>query len=247
MAELKEVNWIEKKQKLFEELYLPLFLENGFKKRGWEFYKEIEKDKLGVVVKLCSSANNSFDEASFYILIGLKINAKFPEKWKKSDITLYKCEMQFSIIELLYPEEEENIELGEYWYHLGNLCKIPLDPAIGSKYKSESTYHGAFEGKGVDIRERISGRHIKHTHQEFNKKGNLTKQHEYIYLDKNDRYDTLSFESISRQLSEDIHKVINFLSALNDFDTFLKKDTRKMISDKLKNRIIKKMNRKKSI
>jgi len=240
------VNWMEQKQKLFEELYLPLFLENGFKKRGWEFYKEIEKDKFGVVVKLCSSGNNSFNEASFYILIGLKINPQFPEKWKKSDITLYKCEVQFSIIELLYPEEEENIELGEYWYHLGNAYKIPLDRTIGSKYKSESNYYGEFEGTGVDIRERISERHIKHTHQEFNNHGKLTKQHEYIYLDKNDRYDTLSLESVNKKLSEDIHKVIVFLNALNDFDLFAKNDTRKMISNKLKNRILEKMNIQKS-
>ena len=238
MTELEEINWTEQKKKLFEELYLPLFLENGYKKRGWEFYKEIEKDKFGIVVKLCSSGNNLCDWASFYILIGLKFNSKFPEKWKKSDITLNKCEVQFSIVELLYPEEEENIELGEYWYHLGNAYKIPLDREIGSKHISESNYYGAFEGTGVDTRERISERHIKHTHQEFDKKSKLTKQSEYVYLDIDDRYDTMNIESVNKQLSEDIHKVIDFLNELNDFDIFAKKDTRKMISDKLKNKII---------
>ena len=231
-------NWIEQKTKLFEALYLPLFLENGFKKRGWEFYKEVEKDKFGVVVKFCSSGNNLPCGASFWIRIGLKFNHKFPEKWKKNEITLDKCdEVQFSIIELLYPEE--TVELGEYWYDLGKIYEFPLDQTVGSKHTQHSTYYGYREGRTETTFERITERHIKTIYQDFDKKGKLIEKKENVVLDTADRYDTMSIESISKQLSEDIHKVIDFLNELNDFDAFVKKDTRKMISDKLKNEIIK--------
>ena len=234
------MDWIEQKKKLFEELYLPLFIQNGFQKRGWEFYKVIEKDKFGVVVKLCSSGNNLSDWASFWIQIGLKINSKFPEKLKRSDITLYSCEVQFSIIELLYPEE--TVVLGEYWYDLGDACQIDIAPAIGSKNISESTFSGAFEGTEITTRERISERHIKYTNQEFDEANNLVEQNEYIYLDTENRYDTMNIESVHKQLSEDIQKVIDFLNELNDFDTFAKRETQKIISDKLKKEIVEKMN-----
>lgn len=230
------MNWTEQKNKFFEELYLPLFLENGFKKRGWEFYKEIEKDKFAVVVKLNSSGYNMPESASFWILIGLKFNPKFPDKLKKSDIALYKCETNFSIVELLYPEE--TVKLNEYWYKLGKSYSINIGRKVGDKRIDTSILSGAFTGTEVNTRERVSEHHIKHTCQEFDKKKNLKKQSEYIYRDTDNRYNTTNVDSIEKQLKEDIDKVFNFLRELNDFDSFVRKDTREIISDKLKKEII---------
>ena len=230
------MNWIEQKNKLFEELYLPLFTDNGFKKRGWEFYKEIEKDKFAVVLKLNSSGNNLPESASFWILIGLKFNPKFPEKLKRSDMTLYKSEVQFSIIELLYPKE--TVELGEYWYDLGESYNIGVGCNIGDKQVSTSEFCGAFTGVGIDTRERISKHHIKHTYQKFDENNNLTEQSEYVYRETEGRYDTMDIDCIYKQLTEDINKFIDFHEELIDFENFRNKNTQQIISDKLKNEII---------
>ena len=231
------INWIKQKDKLFEDLYLPLFIKNGFSKRGWEFYKEIEKDKLAVVVKLNSSGNNLPHSASFWILIGLKFNLYFPEKLKRSNMTLYECEVQFSLIELLYPEET-TVNLNEYWYTLGKSYNIGLGHEIGSKKVFTSIVSGASTGTNVDTRERISERHIMQVCQEFDEQNNLTKQYEYTYLDTEDRYDTMCIGSIYKQLTEDINKVFTFLKELNNFDSFVRKNTQDIISDKLKKTII---------
>jgi hypothetical protein len=232
--QISQINWTEQKNKLFKELYLPLFTDNGFRKRGWEFYKEIEKDKLAAVINLTSSGNNSFESASFWITIGIKYNPSFPQKLKRSDITLHKCEVQFNIIELLYPKE--NVKLGEYWYHLGWVYK-DVEQKIGSKHVSESVFYGAGEGKELRIKERISANYIKHTTQKFNKKDKMTAQNEYVYLDTDERYNTCDIISIQQQLEKDIKIVLEFINKLCDMECFANTDTQEIIRNEIKNKI----------
>ena len=229
------MDWLEQKNKIFSDFYLPLFLNNGFRKRGWEFYKEIEKNKFGIVVKLTSSGYNSFDSASFFISVGLKFNKNDSEILKKSDITLYRCEIEFNVIELFYPEE--TIELGEYWYHMGGEI-YPWDlKKIGDKYTSESNYYGAFNGRGVTIREKISDKYIKSLKQVFDKNDNLVEEEEYISYDTTFRYDRENINDIMRQIEEDTQKISQFADEISNVNNFLEKDTTKIISNKIKDKI----------
>jgi hypothetical protein len=232
------MNWINEKNKIFEDFYAPLFLENGFKKRGWEFYKEIEKDKLGIVVKLNSSGNNLSDSVSFWILLGIKFNLNYPEKLKVSNITLYKCEIQFGIMELLYPQENETVILGEYWYNLGRTHNS-IGKDIGSKEITEHQFYGASEGKEINIKEKISEKYIKYSTQTFNRNNKLLNKKEYIGIDTSNRYDTNNINDIMRQINEDMKMILNFKNEIMEINNFIKTDTSELIPNKIKNKIIK--------
>lgn len=238
---VRKLDWLVVKRDLFAELYAPIFKENGFSKRGWEFYKELEKDKLAIAVKLTSSGNNMDDSVSFYVWIGLKFNPDYPAKLKKKDITVNICDVGFHITELLYPEE--TVALSENWYRLGDGWKkihekYGLGPKIGDKKVDRHNYYGYQEGTGIVTSERISENYVKVTQQEFYKNGKLRKQEESIYRDIDNRFDCTDLDNIRKQLTEDIGKVIEFSNVLTDFKTFKSSDTRKIISDRLKAEII---------
>lgn len=232
-----EIDYIDLKNKLFNNLYLPTFLENGYKKRGWEFYKILEKDKYGLVVKLTSSSSNLPDSAAFRISIGIKFNPKPNEKLKLSDINLYSCEVQFNIIHLLYPEEKEF--LGEYWYDLGDVYYTGVGKKIGDKMEHIHNVYGARTGYDKHISERISKTHIKSTVQEYDENENLLSERILVYRDTADRYVTTDLNDINRQLSKDLQLVIEFTNVINNIKEFKKKSTEKIISDKIKSEIVK--------
>jgi hypothetical protein len=230
------MDWIKEKNNIFNEIYLKLFLENDFKKRGWEFYKVLEQNKLAVTVKIHSSGYNDEMSAAFWVLIGIKFNKNYPEKLKMSEIKLENCEVQFSIIQILYPAED--IELGEYWYRIGEIYDDKLGKEIGSTKKWSSQYHGYKEGKKEQIQERISEKYIKFKNREYDKKSKLIDEKESIRLDTDNRYDSNNAKEIFLQIQKDTEQILHFVNKLSDMNSFIQEDTTGIISNEVKKEII---------
>jgi hypothetical protein len=232
------MNWIEQKNRIFNEIYLKTFSENGFKKRGWEFYKVIEPNKFAVTVKIHSSGYNDIMGAAFWVLIGLKFNKDYPEKLRMSEITLDKCEVLFSIIRLLYPQE--TVRMGEYWYRIGHdyAGRDELGKEIGSKHEWNSHIHCTHEYIKKHIRERISDKYIKYTNQELDMDGRLLNQEEYIALNTGDRYDYVNIAEIFSVITKDTDKIIHFINACGNFENFMKTDTQDILPNDIKNEIV---------
>ena len=239
-----QIDWLKQKEKIFNEIYLKIFSENGFKKHGWEFYKIIEQNKLCVMVKINSSGNNSDKSVAFWVLIGLKFNKNNHERLKPGDIKLDRCEIQFSIVELLYPKEDETVKKGEYWYWLGGTESEDnqLNKKTGSIDKWESQYYGYDEGREEHIRERISEKYIKYVNREFNENNELIEEDEYIALDTYGRYNRRNIEEIFIKITEDTEKINEFINKLSVINTFIEEDTSDIISNKIKKKIIGKYN-----
>lgn len=226
------MNWIEEKKRLFEQLYVPAFSGRGFKKRGWEFYKVLDTDKMGFVVKITSSGSNLINSVSFRIEIGIIFNPAFPDKLKNGDINLYNCQISFPIVHLLYPEEPNF--LSEYWYNLGDDFEIGLGKEIGAKKESIHKIHGARTGTDKYIHERITPTHIKHTSQSFTEQGELISEEEFVYHDLSDRYNSQNLASIQKTLTSDLDVVFRFADKLSNIEEFLSHETNHVIPDKIR-------------
>lgn len=227
------MDWIEEKNILFEKLYQPLLLEKGFKKRGWEFYKIIEKNKLAMVVKLTSYSGLP-DSTSFKVEIGVFIYQN--SQTKTSEITLFNCKIQFNIIKLLYPEDDAFT--GNYSYDLGEVYIKEFTENVGDIKILESEVSGAFTGFNVLKIERIAPNYKQNTRSMLDSNRQIVEQEEpYIVRILSNRYDTENLESIYNQLGLDFNKVIEFYELIIN-PNFLTIDTNYLLPFKIKNKII---------
>lgn len=228
------MDWIEEKNKLFEKLYIPILIENGFKKRGWEFYKIIEKDKMAIVVKLTSYSSLP-DSASFRIEVGVLVNNDRNKKIKASDIKLFNCKIQFNIIKLIYPSDY--YYTGNYSYILGKEYYSEPTKYIGEVINYESKIQGAFTGFEILKSERIGLEYKRQTKIKLDTNRNIIKEDPpYIVKITSNRYDSENIESIYNQLNEDFYKVIEFYKLLSS-PTFFNINTDDIIPNQIKTEI----------